>query len=95
VYDYSQVIFTTLWGAIFFAEFPDKMSLIGYVIIIGAAVVKYLYGRKPKNGELNGVKLDTKSEEKSETRSEITSSEIQPKIEPKIDKIETGGENGT
>ena len=51
VYDYSQVLFTALWGALFLAEFPDWLSVIGYVIIIGAAVVKYLTSRKkkPKN----------------------------------------------
>jgi len=48
VYDYSQVLFTALWGALFLAEFPDWLSVIGYVIIIGAAVAKYLTSRKRK-----------------------------------------------
>ena len=42
VYDYSQVLFTALWGAIFFTEFPDWLSAIGYAVIIGAAVLKYV-----------------------------------------------------
>lgn len=46
VYDYSQVLFTALWGVLFFTEFPDYLSVIGYVIIIGAALAKYFVGRK-------------------------------------------------
>lgn len=46
VYDYSQVLFTALWGVLFFTEFPDYLSIIGYVIIIGAALAKYFVGRK-------------------------------------------------
>ena len=46
VYDYSQVLFTALWGMIFLTEFPDFWSLIGYAIIIGAAVLKYLVTKK-------------------------------------------------
>ena len=46
VYDYSQVLFTALWGMLFLSEFPDYLSLIGYAIIIGAAVVKYIVAKK-------------------------------------------------
>ncbi len=46
VYDYSQVLFTALWGGLFLMQFPDGWSIVGYVIIIGAAVVKYLLSRK-------------------------------------------------
>ncbi len=46
VYDYSQVLFTALWGLLFFTEFPDYLSVIGYVVIIGAALAKYFVGRK-------------------------------------------------
>ena len=46
VYDYSQVLFAAVWGFVFLSEFPDVYSIIGYVIIIGAAVVKYLLSRK-------------------------------------------------
>ena len=48
VYDYSQVLFTALWGVLFFTEFPDYLSVIGYVIIIGAALAKYFVGRRKK-----------------------------------------------
>lgn len=46
VYDYSQVLFAALWGVLFLSEVPDFISVIGYVIIIGAAVLKALYGKK-------------------------------------------------
>ncbi len=45
VFDYSQALFSALLGAIVLAEFPDVFSVIGYAIIIGAAVVKYLLAR--------------------------------------------------
>ncbi|MBQ7770617.1 MAG: DMT family transporter [Clostridia bacterium] len=48
VYDYSQVLFSAAWGLLFFAEFPDYLSVIGYVIIIGAALAKYFVGRRKK-----------------------------------------------
>lgn len=40
VFDYSQIVYAALWGLLFFGEVPDLMSLIGYVIIIGAAVLR-------------------------------------------------------
>ena len=46
VYDYTQVLFTALWGVIFLSEIPDYVSVIGYAIIIGAAVLKWLTSRK-------------------------------------------------
>ena len=41
VFDYTQVIFATIWGVIFFNELPTVYSIIGYVIIIGVAVVRW------------------------------------------------------
>ncbi len=46
VYDYSQVLFTALLGGMILLEIPDYISVIGYVIIIGAAITKYLLSRK-------------------------------------------------
>ena len=37
VYDYTQVIFAAIWGFFFFGQIPDIWSILGYVIIIGAA----------------------------------------------------------
>ena len=43
VFDYSQVLFASLWGLLFFAELPDVWSMIGYVIVIATAVAKWRY----------------------------------------------------
>lgn len=41
VFDYTQVIFAALLGFIFFSEVPVLLSIIGYVIIIGVAVIRW------------------------------------------------------
>ena len=41
VFDYTQVIFAALWAMIFFAEIPVPLSIAGYIIIIGIAVVRW------------------------------------------------------
>ncbi|MBR5246877.1 MAG: DMT family transporter [Clostridia bacterium] len=38
IYDYSQIIFTTLLSLIVFGDLPDALSLVGYAIIISAAL---------------------------------------------------------
>ncbi len=38
VYDYSQIIFTTLLSLVVFGDLPDDLSFLGYGIIISAAV---------------------------------------------------------
>lgn len=43
VFDYSQVIFASIWGALIFGELPDHWSVLGYVIIIGTAVYRWHY----------------------------------------------------
>lgn len=48
VFDYSQVLFAALLGFFFLDQIPDYLSVIGYVIIIGSAIGKWLYhNRKP------------------------------------------------
>ncbi len=46
VFDYTQVIFAAILGNIFFGQVPDYLSILGYIIIIGSAIVKWLYGLK-------------------------------------------------
>lgn len=46
VFDYTQVVFAALLGIIFFSEFPDMLSIVGYIIIIGTAVGRWHYARK-------------------------------------------------
>lgn len=43
VYDYSQIIFSTLLGILFFGQYPDILSLIGYFIIISMAILNFIY----------------------------------------------------
>lgn len=38
IYDYSQIIFTTILSLIAFGDLPDTLSFVGYGIIISAAV---------------------------------------------------------
>ena len=46
VYDYSQVIFSAITGFFLFDQIPVPLSIIGYVIIISAAVWTYFYNNK-------------------------------------------------
>lgn len=42
VYDYTQVLFAGVLGWLFLHEIPDCLSLIGYIIIIGASVTMFV-----------------------------------------------------
>lgn len=46
VFDYIQVLFAAAWGIIFFKETPTLLSIIGYVIIIGVAVIRWEKARR-------------------------------------------------
>lgn len=46
VYDYSQIIFSTILGFFFFGQIPDGYSFLGYAIICSMAVFMYLYNRR-------------------------------------------------
>ncbi|SDB05571.1 EamA domain-containing membrane protein RarD [Pseudobutyrivibrio sp. YE44] len=41
VFDYTQVIFAALLGIIFLGETPTFLSIIGYTIIIGVAIIRW------------------------------------------------------
>lgn len=43
VFDYSQIIFAALLGFVFLNQIPDILSIIGYIIIIGAAILKWYH----------------------------------------------------
>ena len=43
VYKYTQIIISSILGMVIFAEFPDALSIAGYVIIIGSAVLMWKY----------------------------------------------------
>ena len=46
IYDYSQVIFSTILGFIFFGMLPARYSVMGYVIIISMAILNFIYSKK-------------------------------------------------
>lgn len=55
VFDYSQVIYAAILGFFVFNELPDMYSLIGYVLIIGTAIVKwYLNTHGEENETVQG-----------------------------------------
>lgn len=43
VCDYCQVLFAAIWGFFLFDQVPDWLSFLGYIVIVMAAVVMYLY----------------------------------------------------
>lgn len=50
VFDYSNVIFSAILGCIFLGQYPDRYSIIGYAIIIGAAIVKWKHNNRNTDG---------------------------------------------
>ncbi len=46
VYDYTAVIFSTIWGFAFFRQTPDVCSIIGYFLICGAAAANFIKNKK-------------------------------------------------
>ena len=46
VYDYTQVLFATVWGWLLFNQVPDALSFLGYGVIIASAVVMFLYNNQ-------------------------------------------------
>lgn len=42
VYDYTAIIFSTIWGFAFFDQIPDVLSFTGYIIICGAAIFNFV-----------------------------------------------------
>lgn len=46
IYDYTQIIFSTLLGFFLFGQVPDGFSILGYLIIIAAAVVMFFYNNR-------------------------------------------------
>ena len=42
IFDYTQIIFATIMGFLFFRQVPDAYSFIGYAIICGASVIMFL-----------------------------------------------------
>ena len=43
VYDFSQIIFSAMFGFFVFSQVPDLLSVVGYVVIVSMAVLSFLY----------------------------------------------------
>ena len=41
IFDYSQIIYAGIFAFLFFGEIPDKLSILGYIIITGGAVWRW------------------------------------------------------
>ena len=46
IYDYSQIMFASALGFFVFSDIPDIFSLVGYVVIVIAAIVMFLYNNR-------------------------------------------------
>ena len=51
VFDYTQVIFAAILGMLFLNETPNAWSVVGYVIIIGTAFIRWHYALKKSHQE--------------------------------------------
>ncbi len=45
IFDYTQIIWAALFGIIVFGTFPDAFSIAGFVLIAGAAVLRWQHAR--------------------------------------------------
>lgn len=46
IYDYSNIIFSSLLGYLFLSEIPDKLSLLGGFLILSASIILYIQTKK-------------------------------------------------
>lgn len=65
IYDYTQIIFSTTLGFIFFGMIPDVYSFIGYAIIISMALLNFFYNKHIQKRNQQ-AELSEKSAQKSE-----------------------------
>ena len=68
VFDYSQVVFAALLGFFFLSQIPDAWSIAGYIVIIGAAVGRWLMNLRAERKRAEKVeKEDFMNEKKRES----------------------------
>ena len=46
IFDYSNIIFSAILSIFLFGVYPDKLSIVGYIIIFAAAFSMFLYNKK-------------------------------------------------
>ena len=65
VFDYAQVLFAAILGFLFLNQSPKTLSIIGYVVIIGAAVGNFIYRLEKSKREARKNELSQKNNIKS------------------------------
>ena len=65
VFDYAQVLFAAILGFLFLNQIPKTLSIIGYVVIIGAAVGNFVYRLEKSKREARKNELSQKNNIKS------------------------------
>lgn len=53
IFGYSQVLFGTIFSALVFGVLPAPVSFVGYIIVIGAAFISFLFSRKDNKASLS------------------------------------------
>lgn len=46
IYDYTQILFTALIAFVIWGDIPDYLSIIGYVLILSASIIVFIYNNK-------------------------------------------------
>lgn len=46
IFDYSNIIFSAIISIVLFGVFPDKYSILGYIIIFAASLYMFMYNKK-------------------------------------------------
>ena len=46
IFDYSNIIFSAIISIVMFNVFPDKLSILGYIIIFSASFYMFIYNKK-------------------------------------------------
>lgn len=46
IYDYTQIIFSSILGLIIFLQVPDILSIIGYIVIVIMAILNFILNSK-------------------------------------------------
>lgn len=49
IFDYSQIIFSAILGFVIFGQIPDKLSFLGYIIILVTAIANFIYNNRKKD----------------------------------------------
>lgn len=50
ILNYTNVIFSGIFGFLIWRELPDAYSFVGYILIIGSGLAIFLYNKKTDNG---------------------------------------------